>query len=114
MKGKHAKSLAEWRLTTERRPNKNGRPPSYVEPMYISVGAVMTEMRERLGVTQHQLGVALGCTRANVANMESGKCRIMLHHVPVIAAQLRIPVTDLLPAEWFAPKPTPKRSRRGR
>lgn len=90
-----AKSLTEWRKTTTRTPLRRG-PVSKLEPIYLSIGETICEMRERLQISQAELGDCIGVTRAHICNIELGKSRLMIHQLPVIAKKLRIPVSDLL------------------
>jgi transcriptional regulator with XRE-family HTH domain len=67
------------------------------ESLYVAVGERMREARDKSGLTQEQIGIQLGMTRANVANLEAGKTAIMLQHVYNLALYLEIPVSRLLP-----------------
>lgn len=87
------KSLAIWRKETTRRDLRGGA-KSGIEPIYLHIGAVMCEMRERLRVTQAELGETIGVTRAQIANIESGKSRVMVHQLRAIASKLRIPIAE--------------------
>lgn len=65
--------------------------------LYQTIGGLMKAARERAGLTQEAVGIQLGMTRANVANLESGKTAIMVTHIYNLAAMLEIPVSKLLP-----------------
>lgn len=69
-----------------------------VEPLYLKVGQRIRFMREIRGLSQDDLGRACHPTlgRAAVANMESGKQRIMLHNIYDFAAMLRFSVCEVL------------------
>jgi DNA-binding XRE family transcriptional regulator len=45
------------------------------------LGQLMKAMRITAGLTQEQMAKALGMTRANVPNLESGRYNIYLHHL---------------------------------
>lgn len=56
--------------------------------IYIALGAVMRRRRKELGLTQEQLAGALGLVRASVANIETGRQRVLLHTFIEITEQL--------------------------
>lgn len=68
-----------------------------VASLYRDIGAKLRHHRERAKCSQEQLGIALGMTRANVANLEAGKTRILLEHIYNAALTLKIDVRELLP-----------------
>ena len=65
--------------------------------LYADIGRRMRLARERAGVTQREVGFAIGMSGANVANLEAGKTRILLDHIYNAALLLDIPVQKLLP-----------------
>jgi DNA-binding XRE family transcriptional regulator len=95
------RTLAQWRKTTVRRPSPRNKKP--VEPVYVKIGAIICEMRERQGVSQKEVADHLGWTRAAISNLEKGRQRVMLHDLPRIAKVLRIPIRDLLDPKWTGP-----------
>lgn len=65
--------------------------------LYVDIGQRMREAREKAGLSQEQIGMQLGMTRANVANLEAGKTAILMPHVYNLALALEIPLSRLLP-----------------
>lgn len=80
------------------------------EPFYEALGRRVAEARERRGLTQAQLAgqLAQPVTRASIANVESGKQRVLAHTLVDLASILGVPVTDLIPGKNAK---TAKRSR---
>lgn len=68
-----------------------------VAALYVDIGARMRKAREHAGWSQEQIGVALGMARANVANLEAGRSRIMLDHIYNVSLALGVSVRELLP-----------------
>jgi transcriptional regulator with XRE-family HTH domain len=70
-----------------------------VEPFYTDVGRRIRDQRNKVGITQEQLGRLLSppTTRVSVANIEGGNQRILSHTLVQLAAALNIEVTDILP-----------------
>ncbi len=68
------------------------------EPIYAQIGRRISVIRELRAVTQEEVGNACSpkLARAGIANMETGKQRIMVHHLLSIAQFLNVPVTFLL------------------
>lgn len=60
------------------------------EPIYAILGDRIQKARKAKGMTQQQIGDLLGMTRANVANLEAGKCRIYLHNAMTLCRILGI------------------------
>lgn len=65
--------------------------------LYQTIGKRIRAAREDKGLSQAEIGLALGMTRANVANLEAGKTRILLEHIYNVALLLNQPVQGLLP-----------------
>lgn len=65
--------------------------------LYCQIGAAMKQARETKKLTQAQVGLALGMTRANVSNLEAGTSAILLAHIYNLAMFLKVPVTTFLP-----------------
>jgi transcriptional regulator with XRE-family HTH domain len=74
-----------------------------IEPFYSALGLKILEMRRMRGLTQDKLAGALNppSTRASIANIESGKQRVLAHTIPQLAQALQVTVSELLsvPAE---------------
>jgi transcriptional regulator with XRE-family HTH domain len=51
------------------------------EPIYRMIGAKIEQLRLELGWTQKDLADKIGLTRASIANMETGRQRMMLHTI---------------------------------
>jgi transcriptional regulator with XRE-family HTH domain len=73
------------------------------EAIYKTFGRVVATRRKKLELTQAELAARVGMSRASVANIESGRQNVLLHHVYSLASALEFSkVSDLLPAQ---PKP---------
>ena len=68
-----------------------------MEALYREIGRRMRAVREQRGLSQQHVGIALGVTRANIANLESGAHRILLEHIYNAAMVFNVPVSKLLP-----------------
>ncbi|WP_438019653.1 helix-turn-helix transcriptional regulator [Sorangium sp. So ce315] len=79
--------------------------PPRIEPFYAEVGRRLHDLRQAAGLTQEQLGARLSppMTRTSIANIETGKQRVLVKTLVDIADTLEVPVTDLLP-QTAAPK----------
>lgn len=65
--------------------------------LYANLGSLVRSHREMLGKTQADIGNAIGLTRASVANIESGRQRILLHQLFDLAFALEVAPGNLLP-----------------
>lgn len=65
--------------------------------LYSQFGQLVRRHRERLGLNQAEIGQAIGLTRASIANIETGRQRIPLHHLYSLAHALSVDVHALLP-----------------
>jgi|ERR1039458_9544913 transcriptional regulator with XRE-family HTH domain len=68
-----------------------------LEPIYKTIGAIVRQRRRRLELPQAELARRLGISRATLANIETGRQRILVHHVYAFAEALDIKPRDLLP-----------------
>ena len=59
--------------------------PEPIQPVYRQFGAKIEGMRTTLGITQEDLAKRVGLTRASIANIESGKQRVLLADVEKFA-----------------------------
>ncbi|MBZ9798388.1 helix-turn-helix domain-containing protein [Mesorhizobium sp. ES1-4] len=76
------------------------------ESIYAAFGRLVAARRKILELTQAELAARVGMSRASVANIESGRQNVLLHHVYSLASALEFPkAADLLPA---TPKPQPR------
>jgi transcriptional regulator with XRE-family HTH domain len=74
------------------------------DPVYKAFGNAIATRRKALALTQAQLASKVKMSRASIANIESGRQNVLLHHVYALAAALQFTkVGDLLP-------PLPQRS----
>ena len=65
--------------------------------LYKRIGSTIKVKRRVLGLTQQQLANQLGISRASLANVETGRQRILVHQLYELAGQLSVNVSDLLP-----------------
>jgi len=64
-------------------------------PEYITLGEVLREAREELGLTQRALARKLGRAETSIGKIEAGQQRIDLVELADLAVALRISLTDL-------------------
>jgi transcriptional regulator with XRE-family HTH domain len=68
------------------------------ELLYKAFGSAVSARRKALDLTQAQLASKVNMSRASIANIESGRQNILLHHVYALAAALDFTkVAELLP-----------------
>ncbi len=66
--------------------------------IYAAFGKAVSVRRKELGLTQEALSAQVGMSRASIANIESGRQNVLLHHVYSLAAALKFAkVSELLP-----------------
>jgi len=72
-----------------------------VEPFYTEVGHRIQKLRNDKNLSQTALGLLLSptVTRASIANIETGKQRILAHTLVQLAGALETPLTDLVPLQ---------------
>jgi transcriptional regulator with XRE-family HTH domain len=68
-----------------------------VEPIYKSIGAIIRGKRRGRNLSQEKLSARLGIKRATLANIETGRQRILAHMLYAFAEALEIKPADLLP-----------------
>lgn len=67
--------------------------------IYRVVGAALAARRKKLRLKQAEVADQIGLTRASLANIESGRQKIMLHQIYKLATALRVDsIVDLVPA----------------
>jgi len=67
-----------------------------IEAIYSRMGTKIRKAREHCGWTQHQLAERSGITRSVIANLETGRCRLLVHDLVELARTLRVK-----PANWL-------------
>ena len=74
-----------------------------IEPFYLELGRRIQKAREHAGLTQQQLGSLLQppVTRASIANIESGKQRVLCHTLAGIGQAVSVPTATLLDEPVF-------------
>ena len=76
--------------------------------LYRRLGRTVAGRRRELGLTQSTVAEKLGLSRASLANLESGRQRIMVHQLFALVNALRLKsVLDLVPEAWTPPEPMP-------
>ena len=72
-----------------------------VEPVYRLFGARVEQLRTTLGMNQHELAKKLGYSRGSIANIETGRQRILLGDVDRFAAGFGITARQLMKGIWI-------------
>lgn len=67
------------------------------ERLYHKVGLALAEARLALNMTQAKLAQKVRMSRSSVANIESGRQRLSLHQLFILAKALKVAVTAILP-----------------
>jgi transcriptional regulator with XRE-family HTH domain len=77
--------------------------------LYRQLGRKVATRRKEIGLSQAQVAAQLGLTRASLANLETGRQRLMLHHLYRLVRALRWQtILDLVPDNWvFEDPPIP-------
>ncbi|HQR88484.1 MAG TPA: helix-turn-helix transcriptional regulator [Caulobacter sp.] len=66
--------------------------------IYRQLGQNVARVRGKLGKTQAEIASQIGLTRASLANIETGRQKVLMHHVFRLANALECPsVLDLIP-----------------
>jgi transcriptional regulator with XRE-family HTH domain len=68
-----------------------------LEPIYKTIGGIIRQRRRRLDLAQAKLAGLLGISRATLANIETGRQRVLVHHLYAFAEALDMKLDDLLP-----------------
>ena len=58
--------------------------------VYKLLGSRAAKRRDELGLTQAEVASQIGLSRASLANLETGRQKILLHHVYKLAAALKV------------------------
>lgn len=67
------------------------------EPVYKTIGTIIRGRRRRLEWPQETLAARLGISRATLANIETGRQRVLVHQLYAFAEALQLKPSDLLP-----------------
>jgi transcriptional regulator with XRE-family HTH domain len=77
--------------------------------LYRRLGRAVAKRREELGMTQGEVAEKLGLSRASLANLESGRQRIMVHQLFALVNALKLnSILDLVPETWMPTEPLPE------
>jgi transcriptional regulator with XRE-family HTH domain len=74
--------------------------------LYRWLGGKIRSLRQDRGLTQADLAVAVGITRASLANIEAGRQRSLVHTLVALAKGLQCDVCELLPETARGPAAT--------
>lgn len=66
-------------------------------PLYLEIGTRIKARRKTLDLKQEALARQLGISRGSLANIETGRQKILIHQLYRYAAVLHLRPTDLLP-----------------
>lgn len=69
------------------------------DAFYVDFGKLVRAHRQRLGLTQDQLGERVGLSRTSITNIEQGRQKILLHQLFRLAESLEISPDLLLPTK---------------
>lgn len=72
-----------------------------IETCHVAVGARIRMLREVLDLTQTDLAQRVKMDRASVANIETGRQRMLLHTVEVFAIALGTTPKNLMKGVWW-------------
>jgi transcriptional regulator with XRE-family HTH domain len=68
-----------------------------VELVYRSIGALLRSRRRQLNWSQEKLAQQVHLSRATLANIETGRQRILVHQLYTFASALGVKLEELLP-----------------
>jgi len=72
-----------------------------IEPCHRLFGAKVEQLRVALGWTQQDLAKKVGLSRGSIANIETGRQRLLLHDVDKFAKAFGAEPKALLRGIWF-------------
>ena len=67
------------------------------EWVYPEIGGLIRQRRKRQKLTQEKLAPLVGLSRTSLANIESGRQKLLVHQIYAFAAALDMKPEDLLP-----------------
>lgn len=65
--------------------------------LYLRLGQLIRDRRRGLGLTQERFASQVDLSRGSLANIETGRQRVLVHQLYVIAEQLDVELVALLP-----------------
>lgn len=66
--------------------------------IYSALGEAVAIRRKAMSLTQAQVAAKVGISRASIANIESGRQKVLLHQVYLLAEALKLPsIMSLVP-----------------
>lgn len=71
-----------------------------IEPIYRLIAAKIEHLRTMLDWTQDELSKRVGVSRAQIANIEAGRSRVMLHQVEKFATAFQTTPKNFLKGIW--------------
>ncbi|MCL4498787.1 MAG: helix-turn-helix domain-containing protein [Chloroflexi bacterium] len=72
------------------------------DAFYVDVGKAIRRLREERGLTQTDLGTAVGLTRTSISNVEKGRQKMLLHTFYDVAETLMADLSTILPRQGQA------------
>ena len=69
-----------------------------IESIYRGIGALIRAKRREHEFSQDSLGRKVGLSRAAIASIESGRQRLLVHHLCLIARALKSELPELMPS----------------
>ncbi len=72
------------------------------ESIYAQIGVFIRTRRKQLKLRQEDLALRVGLSRASLANIETGRQNLLVHHLYALAQALQLKPIDLLPPTDFA------------
>lgn len=77
--------------------------------LYCRLGRAVAERRTQLGLTQAEVAEKIGFSRASLANLETGRQRIMVHQLFALVNALKLnSILDLVPETWTPSETLPE------
>lgn len=68
-----------------------------IDALYRHIGVTIKQKRKQLQLTQEQLAKRMTVSRASLANIETGRQNVLIHHLYSFAENLDLRIEDLLP-----------------
>jgi transcriptional regulator with XRE-family HTH domain len=75
--------------------------------VYGMLGSAVAQRRKALGLTQADIAARIGMTRASIANIETGRQKVLLHQVYLLANALGLDSIHPLAPDVVADGPRP-------